>query len=55
VAALVRLGPVEKRIRLTIANRAAMRYPMILGREALAGSFLVDVGQTYVQRRQGLP
>ena len=50
VEALVRLGPVEKRIRLTVANRAAMRYPVILGREALAGSFLVDVSRSYVQR-----
>jgi hypothetical protein len=48
VEALVRLGPVTRRIRLTIASRAGMRYRMILGREALAGGFLVDVSQKYL-------
>jgi hypothetical protein len=48
VEALVRLGPVERRIRLTIASRAGMRYPMILGREALAGAFVVDVSGKYL-------
>jgi len=41
----IRLGPVRKRIRLTITSRAAMRFPMLLGREALAGSFIVDVSR----------
>ena len=48
IEALVRLGPVLRRIRLTLACRAGMRYRMILGREALAGAFVVDVGQTYL-------
>jgi hypothetical protein len=48
VEALVRLGPVLRRIRLTIACRAGMRYRMILGREALAGAFVVDVSQKYL-------
>jgi hypothetical protein len=50
VEALVRLGPVRKRILLTVTNRAGMRFPMILGREALAGTFLVDVSQKYLLR-----
>ncbi len=41
----IRLGPVQKRIRLTITCRAAMRFPMLLGREALARSFVVDVSR----------
>jgi hypothetical protein len=41
---LVQLGPVIWRIRLTITNREPMRCPMLLGRHALAGRFLVDVG-----------
>ena len=48
VEALVRLGPVERRIRLTIASRAGMCCPMILGREALAGAFVVDVSGKYL-------
>jgi hypothetical protein len=45
VETAVRLGPVHKRIQLTITNRSSMRYRMILGREALAGDFLVDVSK----------
>jgi hypothetical protein len=48
VEALVRLGPVEKRIRLTVTNRANMRCRMILGRQALAGNFIVDVSRKYL-------
>ena len=50
IGALIRLGPVCKRIRLTITSREGLRFPMILGREALAGSFVVDVGRKYVLR-----
>jgi hypothetical protein len=52
VAALIRLGPVEKRIRLTLTkNRAALRHRMLLGREALAGAFVVDVSRKYLLGR----
>jgi hypothetical protein len=50
VETTVRLGPLEKRIRLTVANRAGMIFRMILGREALAGDFLVEVGKKYLLR-----
>jgi hypothetical protein len=46
----IRLGTVRKRIRLTITSRTAMRFPMLLGREALAGSFVVDVSRKYVSK-----
>jgi hypothetical protein len=48
VEALIRLGPVLKRIRLTVANRSGMRYPMLLGRRALAGDFIVNVTRKYL-------
>jgi hypothetical protein len=51
VEALMRLGPVEKRIRLTVARREGMRYRILLGREALAGDFMVDVGRKFVYRQ----
>src|SRR5262245_31486212 len=34
VETTIRLGPVTRRIRVTLTDRAAMRYRMILGREA---------------------
>ena len=44
----LRLGTVEKRIRLTVTDRSHMLIPMLLGREALAGSFVVDAGHKYL-------
>ena len=44
------LGPVEKRIRLTLADRSTMLFRMILGRKALEGDFLVDVSKKYLHR-----
>lgn len=43
IQALVRLGPLQRPIRLTLTDRSAMRCRMLLGRQALAGAFLVDV------------
>jgi hypothetical protein len=48
VETAVRLGPIQKRISITITNRSRMRYRMILGREALANDFLVDVSRKYL-------
>jgi hypothetical protein len=51
----VRLGTQVKRVRLTVTNRASMCFPMILGRTALAGDFLVDVSQKYLLGRKSPP
>jgi hypothetical protein len=50
IQARIRLGPVDKVIRLTVTNRANMRFRMLLGREALAGDFVVDVSEKYLVR-----
>jgi len=42
------LGPVRKRIFLTLTDRSGMLFRMILGRKALEGDFLVDVSQKYL-------
>ncbi len=47
IVARIRLGPITKLIRMTVANRIGMRYAILLGREALAGQFVVDVSQRY--------
>ncbi|MFN8164384.1 MAG: RimK/LysX family protein [Solirubrobacterales bacterium] len=47
----LRLGPVEKRIRLTLTDRSSMLFRMILGRKSLEGSFVVDVGRKYLLGR----
>src|SRR5262249_29375111 len=50
VETALQLGPVRKRVRLTVTNRAGMRFRMILGRKALEGDFVVDVKRKYVLR-----
>lgn len=48
VETLLRLGTVEKRIRLTLTDRTGMLFPMLLGRKALEQDFLVDVARKYL-------
>jgi hypothetical protein len=50
VETTLRLGPVSKRVQLTVTNRAPMRFPMILGRKALEGHFVVNVSKKYLLR-----
>jgi hypothetical protein len=42
VATTLRLGPVEKRIEVSLVDRERMVFRMLLGRTALAGDFLID-------------
>src|SRR5262245_38860120 len=50
IEATIRLGPVTKRIPVTVTSRSGMRFPMILGRKALEGDFVVDVSRKYLLR-----
>jgi hypothetical protein len=45
------LGPVRKRIRVTLTDRSGMLFRMILGRKALEGDFVVDTARKYLLRR----
>jgi hypothetical protein len=45
------LGPVRKRISLTLTDRSSMLFRMILGRKALEDDFRVDVASKYRFRR----
>ena len=42
------LGPLVRTIEVSLSSRAHMRYPMLLGREAIAGDCLVDPGRRLV-------
>lgn len=46
----IRLGPISKRIQMTVTNRSRMLFRMILGRKALEGDFVVDVSKKYLLR-----
>jgi hypothetical protein len=45
------LGPVRKRILVTLTNRSGMLFRMIVGRKALEGDFQVDVSAKYLLRK----
>jgi hypothetical protein len=50
------LGPVRKRVLLTLTDRSGMLFRMILGRKAIEGDFVVDVGRKYLLgRRRRVP
>ena len=38
-------------IELSLVNRSNLNYPMILGREALAGRYLIDPGRAFLGKR----
>jgi hypothetical protein len=44
------LGPVRKRIFLTLTDRSGMVFRMILGRKAVEGDFFVDAAAKYLLR-----
>jgi hypothetical protein len=46
------LGPVRKRILVTLTDRSGMLFRMILGRKAIEREFLVDAGKKYLLGRR---
>ncbi len=52
VNTLMRIGDVEHSIDIGLCRRDRMRHPMILGRSAIAGFFVVDPGKVYTDARR---
>lgn len=48
VETTIRVGPVEKTVEVGLVCRRNMICRMLLGRQALAGDFLVDAGRVYL-------
>jgi hypothetical protein len=42
------IGPVRRRVRVTLTDRGEMLFPMLVGRTGLGGDFMVDVGARYL-------
>jgi hypothetical protein len=45
----LRIGDVEFRAEISLANRQDMKFPMLIGRSALRRRFLVDSGHSWLQ------
>jgi predicted deacylase len=46
----IRLGTIERRIRVTLTNRGDMRFPMLIGRTALGPDVMVDPSRRLLLR-----
>ena len=47
----LQLGVVERDIEINLADRRGMRFPMLLGRTAIAGAFTVDPASSFLASR----
>ena len=48
----LRLAGVEREIEMNLADRCGMRFPLLLGRTALAGAFVIDPAGSFLHRRK---
>ncbi|GAB4209272.1 MAG: RimK/LysX family protein [Bacteroidia bacterium] len=48
IKTLLKIGKRKIRITLSLTNREKMKYPVLLGRKAIKGKFLVDVEKKYL-------
>ena len=46
----IRLGPLEQEREFSLSDRRNMTYPVLIGRNFLAGNALVDVSKEFVYR-----
>ena len=45
----LKIGPVEFRAEISLADRSDMRFPMLIGRSSLRRRFVVDSGHSWLQ------
>lgn len=48
IQSTARIGHVEWKVNLSLTNREGMKFRMLLGREALAGKFVVNPSASYL-------
>ena len=49
---MLRLAGIEREVEMNLADRSGMRFPLLLGRTALAGAFAVDPAGSFLHRRR---
>jgi len=55
VTLVVTLGDITREIDVNLADRSNFEYPLLIGRDFLKGSAVVDVAQQYTQKTPGAP
>ncbi len=53
IETLLRLGPIERKIRVTLTDRGDMLFPMLIGRTALGAGVVVDPSRRRLLREDG--
>ncbi len=53
IRTVLRLGGVEREIDINLTDRRGMRFPMLLGRTAMARAFTVDPARSFLHGRRG--
>ena len=48
----LRLAGIEREIEMNLSDRCGMRFPLLLGRTALADAFTVDPAGSFLHRRR---
>lgn len=51
ISTKIKIGSKEVETDISLADRANMRYPVLLGRKFLSKGFLIDVNKQYVQKK----
>lgn len=49
------IGEITKRLNVNLADRSGFKYPVLIGRDFLKGSAVVDVAQAFTQKTPGAP
>jgi hypothetical protein len=50
IATAIKIGEKEVITEISLADRANMRYPVLLGRKFLSKGFLIDVNKRFIQK-----
>lgn len=48
----LKIGGITRKIEFSLADRSRMEYPILIGRKALRGYFIVDVSKTHLLDNQ---
>jgi hypothetical protein len=49
------IGEITKRLTVSLADRSGFEYPLLIGRDFLSGSAVVDVTRKFTQKTPGAP
>jgi hypothetical protein len=51
ISTVIKIGDKQVETEISLADRANMRYPVLLGRKLLSKGFLIDVNKQFVQKK----